>query len=117
MTTTYTVTRRDSALAPVHGYSLAQAAELVQIDESDILYAIEAEGFGSTDEYIVTEDPASANSDQVMQDPGEYAAFLVTWCGSKAAANAEFVAAIKNDPTFKLAPASWVAAVIRALGE
>lgn len=115
MTKTYTITPRDSLLAPVRGYSLAQAAELVQIDESDILFAIESEGYGSTDEYVVTEEDANPADADVMQNPGEYAAFLVSWCGSKPAALTEFVNAVKTDPTFRLAPASWVAAVIAAL--
>lgn len=114
--TTYTITPNDASLAPVRGYTLDQAAEMAQIDASEIEYAIEEEGECTTDEYTITEEEDADPSDaDVMQDPAKYAAFLVSWSGSKPAALADFVAAVKNDPSFRLAPASWIAAVMAAL--
>jgi len=100
----------------VHGYTIEQAAEVVQIDASDILFAIETEGEGTTVEHRVTQDPEQPNQHDIMIDPVAYANDMVSWNGGdRGAALAEFINAVQTDPTFALAPKSWVQDVAVAI--
>jgi len=112
MPATYAVTNIATATT-VRGYSLAQAAELVGVDADELAWAIEEEGEGTTDAHRVVEEEGEpdASAPDVMQAPVAYAAVLVAWEGSRPAALVAFDAAVTSDPTFALAPASWVAAV------
>jgi len=53
---------------------------------------------------------------EAMQTPAAYAQLIVDFsAGDRASAMAQFVAAVKDEPSFKLAPASWIADVIVAI--
>jgi hypothetical protein len=50
---------------------------------------------------------------EAMQTPAAYADLIVAFsAGDRTQALAQFVAAVKDEPSFKLAPASWIADVI-----
>lgn len=53
---------------------------------------------------------------EVMHGPREYAALVLAFAGgNRQEALARFLDAVRNEPSFRLAPASWLADVAAAL--
>lgn len=55
---------------------------------------------------------------QILQDPSEYALLILDFAaGDRAEALTQFIMAVQTEPSFKLAPKAWVAAVAVAIAE